>query len=127
VPTKIVLKVDFLESDFERDHLAEKSNRTKMGQKIHCAMGKYIIYFVPPTLLPPFVKVQFHQIFCCVFTQQLGLPLPNCQLCTNFQILFMLLLIRSGRRGGGRGMSSTTLWLPSCRAFRTSESENFGL
>jgi hypothetical protein len=29
--------VGFLERDFERDHLAEKSNRTKMGQKIHCA------------------------------------------------------------------------------------------
>jgi hypothetical protein len=28
--------VGFLERDFERDHLAEKSNRTKMGQKIHC-------------------------------------------------------------------------------------------
>jgi hypothetical protein len=28
--------VVFLERDFERDHLAEKSNRTKMGQKIHC-------------------------------------------------------------------------------------------
>jgi hypothetical protein len=38
VPTKIVLKVGFLERDFERDHLAEKSNRTKMGQKIHCAL-----------------------------------------------------------------------------------------
>jgi hypothetical protein len=37
VPTKTVLKVGFLERDFERDHLAEKSNRTKMGQKIHCA------------------------------------------------------------------------------------------
>jgi hypothetical protein len=37
VPPKIVLKVGFLERDFERDHLAEKSNRTKMGQKIHCA------------------------------------------------------------------------------------------
>jgi hypothetical protein len=37
-PTKIVLKVGFLERDFERDHLAEKSNRTKMGQKIHCAL-----------------------------------------------------------------------------------------
>jgi hypothetical protein len=36
MPTKIVLKVDFLERDFERDHLAEKSNWTKMGQKIHC-------------------------------------------------------------------------------------------
>jgi hypothetical protein len=33
-----VLKVGFLERDFERDHLAEKSNRTKMGQKIHCAL-----------------------------------------------------------------------------------------
>jgi hypothetical protein len=39
VPAKTVLKVDFLERDFERDHLAEKSNRTKMGQKIHCAIG----------------------------------------------------------------------------------------
>jgi hypothetical protein len=38
VPTKIVLKVGFLERDFERNHLAEKSNRTKMGQKIHCGM-----------------------------------------------------------------------------------------
>jgi hypothetical protein len=36
VPTKTVLKVDFLERDFEHDHLAEKSNQTKMGQKIHC-------------------------------------------------------------------------------------------
>jgi hypothetical protein len=35
VPTKTVLKVGFLERDFERDHLAEKSNQTKMGQKIH--------------------------------------------------------------------------------------------
>jgi hypothetical protein len=42
VPTKTVLKVDFLERDFERDHLAEKSNRTKMGQKIHCAMGTFL-------------------------------------------------------------------------------------
>jgi hypothetical protein len=31
VPSKIVLK-----RDFERNHLAEKSNRTQMGQKIHC-------------------------------------------------------------------------------------------
>jgi hypothetical protein len=30
----------FLERDFERDHLAEKINRTKMGQKIHCAGWK---------------------------------------------------------------------------------------
>jgi hypothetical protein len=30
--------VGFLERDFERDHLAEKSNRTKMGQKIHCGL-----------------------------------------------------------------------------------------
>jgi hypothetical protein len=43
VPTKTVLKVGFLEHDFERDHLAEKSNRTKMGQKIHCdALEGYI-------------------------------------------------------------------------------------
>jgi hypothetical protein len=35
--SKIVLKVGFLERDFERNHLAEKSNRTKMSQKIHCA------------------------------------------------------------------------------------------
>jgi hypothetical protein len=41
VPTKTVLKVGFLERHFERDHLAEKSNRTKMGQKIHCALGQY--------------------------------------------------------------------------------------
>jgi hypothetical protein len=27
----------FLEREFERDHLAEKSKWTKMGQKIHCA------------------------------------------------------------------------------------------
>jgi hypothetical protein len=38
VPTKTVLKVGFLERDFERDHLAEKSNWTKMGQKLHCAL-----------------------------------------------------------------------------------------
>jgi hypothetical protein len=31
--------VGFLERDFEGDHLAEKRNRTKMGQKIHCAMS----------------------------------------------------------------------------------------
>jgi hypothetical protein len=35
--------VGFLERDFERDHLAEKSNRTKMGQKIHCAMGEMTV------------------------------------------------------------------------------------
>jgi hypothetical protein len=29
--------VGFLERDFERDHLAEKSNWTKIGKKIHCA------------------------------------------------------------------------------------------
>jgi hypothetical protein len=29
--------VGFLERDFERDHLAEKNNRIKMGQKINCA------------------------------------------------------------------------------------------
>jgi hypothetical protein len=29
--------VGFLERDFERDHLAEKSKWTKNGQKIHCA------------------------------------------------------------------------------------------
>jgi hypothetical protein len=40
VPTKTVLKVGFLERDFERDHLAEKSNR---GQKIHCVMANYQI------------------------------------------------------------------------------------
>jgi hypothetical protein len=40
VSSKIVLKVVFLERDFERDHLAEKSNRTKIGQKIHCASAK---------------------------------------------------------------------------------------
>jgi hypothetical protein len=31
--------VGFLERDFERDHLAEKSNQTKMGQKIQCEMA----------------------------------------------------------------------------------------
>jgi hypothetical protein len=41
VPTKIILKVGFLERDFERDHLAEKINRTKMGQKIHCAAPSF--------------------------------------------------------------------------------------
>jgi hypothetical protein len=35
--------VGFLERDFERGYLAEKSNRTKMGQKIHCAMAMYVI------------------------------------------------------------------------------------
>jgi hypothetical protein len=34
--------VGFLERDFESDHLAEKSNQTKMGQKIHCALGQKI-------------------------------------------------------------------------------------
>jgi hypothetical protein len=33
VPPKIVLKMGFLWRDFERDHLAEKSYWTKMGQK----------------------------------------------------------------------------------------------
>jgi hypothetical protein len=32
--------VGFLERDFECDYLAEKSNWTKMGQKIHCAVLK---------------------------------------------------------------------------------------
>jgi hypothetical protein len=36
--TLLCQQVDFLERDFERDHLAEKSNWTKLGQKIHCAM-----------------------------------------------------------------------------------------
>jgi hypothetical protein len=35
VPTKILLKVGFLERVFERDHLAEK-----MGQKLHCSVFK---------------------------------------------------------------------------------------
>jgi hypothetical protein len=39
VPPKIVQKVGFHERDFEGDHLAEKSNRTKMGPKIHGAWG----------------------------------------------------------------------------------------
>jgi hypothetical protein len=30
--------VGFLERDFERDHLAEKSYRTKKGQKLHCEL-----------------------------------------------------------------------------------------
>jgi hypothetical protein len=38
VTPKRVVKVGFLERDFERDHLAEKNNWTKMGQKIHCAL-----------------------------------------------------------------------------------------
>jgi hypothetical protein len=38
--------VGFLERDFERDHLAEKSYWTKMGQKIHCALGKYLMYLL---------------------------------------------------------------------------------
>jgi hypothetical protein len=33
VPTKIVLKVDFLERDFERDHLAEKATGQKQPDK----------------------------------------------------------------------------------------------
>jgi hypothetical protein len=33
VPTKIVLRVGFLERDFDSDHLAEKSYWTIMGQK----------------------------------------------------------------------------------------------
>jgi hypothetical protein len=33
--------VGFLERDFERDHLVEKINRTKMGQKIHFALIKF--------------------------------------------------------------------------------------
>jgi hypothetical protein len=50
VPTKTVLKVGFLERDFERDHLAEKSNRTKMGQKIHCGMeAKGVKRTLPPS------------------------------------------------------------------------------
>jgi hypothetical protein len=42
VPTKTVLKMGFFERDFERDHLAEKSNRTKIGQKIHCAVAHFV-------------------------------------------------------------------------------------
>jgi hypothetical protein len=44
VSSKIVLKVGFLERDFELDHLAEKSNRTKKGQKIHCAVAEKLLY-----------------------------------------------------------------------------------
>jgi hypothetical protein len=40
VPTKIVVKVGVLERDLERDHLAEKSSWTKMGQKMHFEMVK---------------------------------------------------------------------------------------
>jgi hypothetical protein len=54
VPTKIVLKVGFLELDFERDHLAEKSYWTKMGQKIHCA---YTSTF-------PILLLLYWSIFC---------------------------------------------------------------
>jgi hypothetical protein len=43
VTTKIVLKVGFVERDFERDHLAEKISWTKMGQKIHCVTDE-----IPP-------------------------------------------------------------------------------
>jgi hypothetical protein len=42
VPTKILLKVGFLERDFESDHLAEKSYSTKKGQKIHCEVVIFI-------------------------------------------------------------------------------------
>jgi hypothetical protein len=42
VPSKIVLKLSFLERDIEHDHLAEKSYWTKMGQKIHYARGRGI-------------------------------------------------------------------------------------
>jgi hypothetical protein len=44
--------VGFLERDFERDHLAEKSNRTKMGQKIHCAMAGLKIFFSKMYFMP---------------------------------------------------------------------------
>jgi hypothetical protein len=46
VPTKIVLKVGFL----ERDHLAEKSYRTKMGQNTLCNVAKKMN--VPWTKIP---------------------------------------------------------------------------
>jgi hypothetical protein len=42
VPIKIVLKVGFLGLDFEHDHLAEKTYRTKMGHKLHCELSKKI-------------------------------------------------------------------------------------
>jgi hypothetical protein len=53
VPTKTVLKVGFLDRDFEPDHLAEKSNRTKMGPKIHCELWSkvpfpFFLLAVPP-------------------------------------------------------------------------------
>jgi hypothetical protein len=47
VPTKIVLKVGFLERDFERDLLAEKRKRTKMGEKIHCAVCNFTFPAIP--------------------------------------------------------------------------------
>jgi hypothetical protein len=57
VSSKIVLKVVFLERDFERDHLAEKSNRTKMGHKIHCAMVRF--YEVANILFFEVAKILF--------------------------------------------------------------------
>jgi hypothetical protein len=54
VPTKIVLKVGFLERDFEHDHLAEKSYWTKMGQK-------YTVYlYGGPTFVRSVVCPQWH-------------------------------------------------------------------
>jgi hypothetical protein len=40
VLTKIVLKVDFLERDFERDHLAEKATGQKWAKKYTVAWFK---------------------------------------------------------------------------------------
>jgi hypothetical protein len=46
VPTKIVLKVDFLERDFERDHLAEKATGQKWAKKyiVHCLVSAILAH-----------------------------------------------------------------------------------
>jgi hypothetical protein len=61
VPTKIVLKVDFLERDFERDHLAEKSNRTKMGK----TRLKILSFIKPREKMSKLSKRLFLQFLTC--------------------------------------------------------------
>jgi hypothetical protein len=64
--------VGFLERDFERDHLAEKSNRTKMGQKIHCGfLGiiGFLVTFIGCIVLHNYLNVPecgYDENDCCL-------------------------------------------------------------
>jgi hypothetical protein len=69
VPTKTVLKLGFL----ERDHLADKSNRTKMGQKINCALMQSNVGFDwGQSLLKKSLVVSFSSLIFVFSLQMIG-------------------------------------------------------